>query len=46
VKPFFIDDGGGKGLRPMLARENDMPENVRKAISEELQRMETDDYVV
>jgi thymidylate synthase len=46
VKPFFIDDGLGKGLRPMLAREQHMPENVRKSIKEELSKMEKDDYVV
>lgn len=46
VKPFFIDDGVGKGLRPMLAREKEMPRNVREAIAEELKEMEKDDYVV
>jgi thymidylate synthase len=46
VKPFFIDDGLKKGLRPMLEREKDMPENVRKSIKEELNKMEEDDYVV
>ena len=46
VKPFFIDDGVGKGLRPMLKRENEMPVNVKKAIEQELQEMEQDDYVV
>ncbi len=46
VKPFFIDDGVGKGLRPMLAREKNMPGNVREAITEELKKMEKDDYVV
>jgi thymidylate synthase len=46
VKPFFIDDGLGKGLRPMLEREKDMPESVRKSIKEELGKMEKDDYVV
>jgi thymidylate synthase len=46
VKPFFIDDGLKKGLRPMLEREKDMPENVRKSIKEELSKMEKDDYVV
>jgi thymidylate synthase len=46
VKPFFIDDGLGKGLRPMLEREKGMPEIVRKSIKEELSQMEEDDYVV
>jgi thymidylate synthase len=46
VKPFFIDDGVGKGLRPMLAREKNMPEIVRGAIEQELRKMEKDDYVV
>jgi hypothetical protein len=46
VKPFFIDDGLGKGLRPMLEREKEMPEMVRKSIKEELSKMEEDDYVV
>ena len=46
VRPHFIDDGVGKGLRPMLARENDMPEAVRQAVADELQAMEDEDYVV
>ena len=46
VKPFFIDDGVGKGLRKMLEREEEMPEAVRKAVAEELKKMEQDDYVV
>lgn len=46
VKPFFIDDGLGKGLKPMLQREKHMPENVRTSIKEELSEMEKDDYVV
>jgi thymidylate synthase len=46
VKSFFIDDGLGKGLRPMLAREKHMPENVRESIKEELSKMEKDNYVV
>jgi thymidylate synthase len=46
VKPYFIDDGLGKGLRPMLEREKEMPENVRKAIDQELRLMEKDDYIV
>jgi thymidylate synthase len=46
IKPFFIDDGTGKGLKPMLEREKDMPVGVRKAIEKELDQMEKDDYVV
>ena len=46
VKPFFINDGVGKGLRPMLEREKDMPEKIRKSIADELRQMEEDDYVV
>lgn len=46
VKPFFIDDGVGKGLRVMLQREKEMPEGVRKAIEEELKLMEGEEYVV
>ncbi|MFC2156364.1 thymidylate synthase [Acidobacteriota bacterium] len=46
VKPHFIDDGIGKGLRPMLQRENEMPEDIRKAIQGELHLMEQDDYIV
>lgn len=46
VKPYFIDDGVGKGLRPMLARENEMPEDVRQAVTKELRRMEKEDYEV
>jgi thymidylate synthase len=46
VKPFFIDDGVGKGLRPMLKREDKMPARVREAIEQELLEMERDDYVV
>ena len=46
VKPYFIDDGVGKGLRPMLEREKEMPESVRKSVAEELRKMEEDDYVV
>jgi hypothetical protein len=30
----------------MLKREKEMPETVRKAIEEELKKMEKDDYVV
>ncbi len=46
VRPHFIDDGVGKGLRPMLAREKNMPERVRQAIARELEAMERDGYVV
>jgi hypothetical protein len=46
VKPFFIDDGIGKGLKKMLSREKGMPEDVRKNIEEELRKIEADDYVV
>jgi hypothetical protein len=46
IKPYFIDDGVGKGLRVMLEREKDMPDKVRKAIEEELRQMEKDDYLV
>ena len=46
VRPHFIDDGVGKGLRPMLAREPDMPPEVREAVAKELEAMEKDDYVV
>jgi len=46
IKPYFIDDGVGKGLRVMLEREKDMPDKVRKAIEEELRQMEKDGYLV
>jgi hypothetical protein len=46
VKPFFIDDGIGKGLKKMLEREKDMPDEVRKAIEEELRKLESEEYVV
>jgi thymidylate synthase len=46
VRPHFIDDGVSKGLRPMLAREHDMPQEVRQSIAEELEAMEQDGYVV
>lgn len=46
VKPYFIDDGIGKGLKKMLEREKDMPENVREAIESELRKLEDDNYVV
>ena len=46
VRPYFIDDGVGKGLRPMLQREKDMPEHVRKAVAAELAAIENEDYEV
>ena len=46
VKPYFINDGVGKGLKPMLEREKEMPEKVRKAIEAELRMMEKEDYEV
>jgi thymidylate synthase len=46
VRPHFIDDGVGKGLRPMLAREKDMPAQVRAAIARELAAMEQEGYPV
>ena len=46
IKPFFIDDGVGKGLRVMLEREKEMPEDVRKKIEEELRLMEGEQYIV
>ncbi len=46
IKPHFIDDGIGKGLEPMLAREKEMPGKVRKLIGKELRLMKRDDYVV
>lgn len=46
VRPLFIDDSLGKGLRPMLEREKDMPDEVKEAIAAELEAMERDDYVV
>jgi thymidylate synthase len=46
VRPHFIDDGIGKGLRPMLDRENEMPEDVRRAIAKALEAMEQEGYVV
>ena len=46
IKPFFIDDGIGKGLKPMLAREKDMPEETRNIIAKELSLMEKNDYIV
>ena len=46
IKPFFIDDGTGKGLKPMLEREKEMPAEVRKKIEQELNLMEKHDYIV
>ncbi len=46
VKPHFIDDGLGKGLKPMLEREKEMPEAVRLLIGGELRKLEQDDYMV
>jgi hypothetical protein len=46
VRPHFIDDGVGKGLRPMLDREHDMPDRVRLSIQEELRAMEEAKYDV
>ncbi len=46
VRPYFIDDGVGKGLRPMLSREPDMPVDVREAIARELEAMEKDGFLV
>ncbi len=46
VRPHFIDDGIGKGLRVMLAQEQDMPEDVKRAIAKELEAMEQEGYVV
>jgi len=46
IKPFFIDDGVGKGLKVMLEREKEMPQDVRKKIEEELTSMEGEGYVV
>jgi thymidylate synthase len=46
IRPHFIDDGIGKGLEPMLAREKEMPTRVRELISEELRLMKQDGYVV
>jgi thymidylate synthase len=46
VRPHFIDDGVGKGLRVMLTREKDMPEEVRRAIARDLEAMEQEGYPV
>jgi thymidylate synthase len=46
VRPHFIDDGVGKGLRPMLEREKDMPAEVRAAIAAELAAMEQEGHPV
>ena len=36
-------NGLGKGLRPMLSREIDMPEDVRRAVAAELEAMEEEE---
>ena len=46
VKPLFLDDGVGKGVRVMLEREQEMPDDVRLRIGEELKAMEGEDYIV
>jgi hypothetical protein len=46
VRPLFIDDSLGKGLRPMLEREKDMPPEVRREVEKELEAMEDEGYVV
>lgn len=46
VKPFFIDDGIGKGVKVMLQREKDMPQHTREAIQNELKLMEKPDFIV
>ena len=47
VKPYFIDDGIGKGLRSMLEREKEMPAMVRALVQNELNQMEKNEsYVV
>lgn len=46
VRTHFIDDGVGKGLRAMLAREKHMPAEVRAAIARELEAMEQEGYPV
>jgi len=47
VKPFFINDGTGKGLEPMLKREKGrMPEPVWNAVAEELRLMGDPGYTV
>jgi len=47
VKPFFVDDGIGKGIAVMLEREKDsMPKEVLNKIKKELELLNQDDYVV
>ena len=46
VRPHFIDDGIGKGLRVMMEQEQDMPEDVKRAIAKELEAMEQEGYIV
>jgi thymidylate synthase len=46
VKPYFLDDGIGKGLKPMLEREKNMPGDIREKIVKEVRLMENDDYLV
>lgn len=46
VKPYFIDDGIGKGVKIMLGREENMPAKTREAIAGELELMQRPDYVV
>ena len=47
VKPYFIDDGIGKGLKSMLEREKEMPAGVRAQVQNELDQMEKNEsYVV
>ncbi len=46
IRPYFIDDGVGKGLRPMLEREKNMPADVRRAVAADLAALEKVDYVV
>ncbi len=46
VKPFFIDDGLGKGLKNMLEREKDMPTPVKEAIQKEYELLQDENYIV
>ena len=46
VRPYFIDDGVGKGLKPMLKRETEMPVKVREAVAADLEAMQAEDYEV
>jgi len=46
VKPFFINDGLGKGLQPMLEQEKEMPAKTKELIEKELLLMKKDDYLV